>query len=167
MQMGNDRLETIIAGGSAATGEHAWRADPIVCADGFEISVQASWAHYCSPRPNYPKEYGGAEKDYAGPFTHVECGFPSAVPQPWKLGWFLGFFYWLHVFLWGKLKVWKWEPKNRALFEKIVREPNRLHLWTYYTEGLNDDPLETVYPYVPVDMVRDLIDLHGGEVDAE
>lgn len=35
------------------------------CADGFYVSVQASRGHYCEPRDN------------VGPWTHVECGFPS------------------------------------------------------------------------------------------
>ena len=40
----------------------------IVCKDGFKISVQASNCHYCNPRDNI------------GPYTHVECGFPSTKP---------------------------------------------------------------------------------------
>ena len=39
--------------------------EPIVCADGFEISIQAHTGVYCAPRNN------------EGPYTHVECGFPS------------------------------------------------------------------------------------------
>lgn len=35
-------------------------------------------------------------------------------------------------------------------------------LWRGYADGPGD-PTETVYGYVPVQMVRDLIDLHGGE----
>lgn len=38
---------------------------PICCVDGFNISVQASAGHYCAPR------------DSKGPWTEVECGFPS------------------------------------------------------------------------------------------
>ena len=37
----------------------------IECADGFEMSVQASSYHYCTPRNS------------VGPWTHVEVGFPS------------------------------------------------------------------------------------------
>lgn len=37
----------------------------IECKDGFTISIQASVYHYCKPRYNI------------GPWTHVECGFPS------------------------------------------------------------------------------------------
>jgi len=42
---------------------------PITCADGFEISVQASEFHYCTPRDNQ------------GPWTDVECGYPNG-PVP-------------------------------------------------------------------------------------
>jgi hypothetical protein len=38
----------------------------VVCADGFEMSVQASSGHYCSPR------------DDVGPYGTVEVGFPTA-----------------------------------------------------------------------------------------
>jgi hypothetical protein len=43
------------------------QCDKIECADGFALSVQASNFHYCTPR------------DYEGPYTHVEIGFPSEV----------------------------------------------------------------------------------------
>jgi len=36
------------------------------CNDGFSLSVQAGQSHYCAPRDN------------AGPWTHVELGYPSA-----------------------------------------------------------------------------------------
>lgn len=40
----------------------------IECADGFSLSVQASHGAYCSPRTNL------------GPWSHVEVGYPSAIP---------------------------------------------------------------------------------------
>ena len=39
--------------------------ETVVCADGFEMSVQASRGHYCSPRED------------VGPYTTVEIGFPN------------------------------------------------------------------------------------------
>lgn len=39
------------------------------CKDGFNISMQASKYHYCSPR------------DDVGPYTHVELGFPSEAEE--------------------------------------------------------------------------------------
>ena len=55
--------------------EPASCAPPLVCRDGFSMSVQASEYHYCSPRNN------------EGPWMEFECGFPSG-PAPelkeWK-----------------------------------------------------------------------------------
>lgn len=51
-----------------------WRPLPqIVCADGFQMSVQASRHNYCEPR---------ADK---GPWISVEIGFPSKIePLLWE-----------------------------------------------------------------------------------
>lgn len=76
----------------------------IQCADGFSISVQAGECMYCTPRQN------------EGPWTHVECGYPSSHP-------------------------------GEDLME-YVEDP--------------DNPLGTVYGYVPVEVVETLIATHGG-----
>jgi len=55
----------------------------VKCADGFTMSVIAYASAYCTPRPGWPEEWGGVDEDYAGPFTHVEVGFPSQRPEPW------------------------------------------------------------------------------------
>ena len=47
-------------------GDWGWLVRGMVCADGFEMSVQASSGHYCEPR-----------EDHAENYTHVEVGFPS------------------------------------------------------------------------------------------
>jgi len=45
---------------------------PVVCRDGFMMSVQVSEGHYCSPRGN------------TGPWTHVEVGYPNRIePLLW------------------------------------------------------------------------------------
>lgn len=80
-----------------------WVVPTITCKDGFNLSVQASEYHYCSPR----------EKQ--GPWYQVEVGFPSQKPE----------------------------------------------LITDYAENA-DDPTGTVYGYVPVELVNQLIALHGG-----
>ena len=87
----------------------------ITCADGFTVSVQASWAHYAHDS-NGRRPF--AHEDTVLPWTLVEVGYPSARPEPWD----------------------QW-----AL--------------------LADDPsnFECIYGYVPVDMVRRLIQFHGGE----
>lgn len=43
--------------------------EPVVCADGFRMSVQASSFHYCSPRTN------------EGPWTSVEIWCCGCVPE--------------------------------------------------------------------------------------
>lgn len=45
----------------------------IVCRDGFSISVQARESAYCEPRQD------------VGPYTKVECGYPSSVPLSERL----------------------------------------------------------------------------------
>ena len=40
----------------------------VVCQDGATVSIQAGGTHYCTPR------------DYDGPYTAVEAGFPSVAP---------------------------------------------------------------------------------------
>lgn len=77
-----------------------------ICVDGFSISIQASRFAYCSPREN------------EGPYSHVECGFPSDVP-----GW---------------------------------------ELLTYAQDKY--DPTNTIYPWVPYDIVRAELLSHGGPV---
>lgn len=76
----------------------------IKCSDGFEMSVQASSGHYCSPRDSY------------GPWSAVEVGYPSA-------------------------KVDSFMP---------------------YIDGSDSNPTDTVYGYVPIELVVDAIAAHGG-----
>lgn len=51
----------------------------IRCADGFAVSVIAGWGTYCRPRPGW----GDVDPCYAGPYTHVEVGYPTERPEPW------------------------------------------------------------------------------------
>ena len=90
----------------------------ITCADGFKVSVIAGYGAYCSPRP-HGFSAGDPGRDYEGPYTAVEVGFPSERPEPWGI----------------------WE--------------------LLCDDGGN--PTETVYGYVPIETVRALITLHGGE----
>ena len=105
------QLEEIIAVGRAKPRPE------IVCQDGFTMSVQSSWAHYCSPRPEYTERAYDAEEP--GPFFTLEVGFPSERPEPWA----------------------EWKE------------------WCDSTTETTD----TVYGYVPVEAVRALVALHGGE----
>lgn len=45
-----------------------WLTKRLICKDGFEMSVQASNVHYCSPRI-----------DNADYYSEVEVGFPTTV----------------------------------------------------------------------------------------
>lgn len=79
---------------------------PIKCADGLELSVQASVTHYCSPRNGI------------GPWTAVEIGYPS----------------------------------------------ERVEEFMEYAEN-PDEPTDTVYGRVPVEVVEAVIEKHGGIVE--
>ena len=86
----------------------------ITCKDGVTLSVVAGAGSYCSPRPGF-----GSSRDYEGPYTAVEVGFPSARPEPWLE-------------------------------------------WCSFADDA-EKPTETVYGWVPVEMVAALIQSHGGE----
>jgi hypothetical protein len=58
-----EQLQALLAVPRSA--EHFSTVTPITCADGLQVSVQASRDHYCSPRND------------TGPWTHVEVGFPT------------------------------------------------------------------------------------------
>lgn len=74
------------------------------CADGFEVSIQASEFHYCQPRDN------------SGQYWEVELGFPTSHPG-----------------------------------EEVAA----------FAEDEND-LTGTVYGYVPIELVDDLLQSHGG-----
>jgi hypothetical protein len=87
----------------------ATRNKRVICADGFEMSVQAHQSAYCSPRADNAEKY-----------TSVEIGFPSAR-----------------------------EPMLMEFADEV------------------DRPTETVYGYVPVQVVTNVLAKHGGIVDGE
>ena len=80
----------------------------VTLTSGVRMSIQASVAHYCTPRSN------------TGPYTTVEVGFPTAVFP--------------------------------SLLE-YADEPDR--------------PTETVYGYVPVEIVKQIIKQEGGILKGE
>lgn len=73
-------LEAIIAHGNRDADYRSTRPNSITCKDGFRLSVIAGNGTYCDPRPDW---FNGVPADYAGPYTHVEVGFPSERPEPW------------------------------------------------------------------------------------
>ena len=82
----------------------------VYCADGFNMSVQASKTHYCSPRVD----------GLSAIYRQVEIGFPS---------------------------------EREALLDEYAEDKDR------YTE--------TVYPWVPSQLVALIISKHGGMVSGE
>ena len=44
----------------------------VTCADGFDVSIQCSSGHYCSPRKDL---------DDVSLYTHFELGFPSELDE--------------------------------------------------------------------------------------
>ena len=128
-------LETIIARGNRRNvpgkdWPECWEMEQnnrITCADGFSLSVIAGPGAYCTPRPKMVPHLPAMPYDdeiddayFSGPYTHVEVGFPSAKPKPWKKS------------------------------------------WRQYSESPGS-PTATVYSWVPVELVRDLVQRHGGE----
>jgi len=85
------------------------RNKQVVCADGFNMSVQAHDGAYCEPRLDAQRKY-----------TLVEIGFPS---------------------------------KEEPLIMPWCEDESK--------------PTETVYGYVPVDVVTNVIVKHGGMVEGE
>ena len=85
------------------------RNKQVVCADGFNMSVQAHDGAYCEPRLDAQRKY-----------TLVEIGFPSA-EEPLIMPW----------------------CEN------------------------DHQPTNTVYGYVPVDIVTNVIVKHGGMVEGQ
>lgn len=129
------RLSEIVANGNRGRGSN-W----IICVDGFKLSVIAGLHVYCTPRPG-GFEHDDVPDDYPGPYTHVEVGFPSERPEPWAC----------HHRADGQ----EWCDRT----EEPLTEP---HGWECYAED-GEKPTETVYAYVPVLFVEQLIKLHGGE----
>ena len=85
------------------------RYTPVLCADGFSMSVQAHESAYCQPRENNAPSY-----------VEVEVGFPN---------------------------------REEPMLLDYAEEPDR--------------PTNTVYAWVPVQVVTNVIAKHGGAVDGE
>jgi hypothetical protein len=127
-------------GGGLAFKEQAPR---IECADGFSVSVQASKTHYSTPRSD------------DGPYTHVECGFArypeGASPVAPAV----------EVTCVDESDVFaRFDARRRAHRHEYVFVGE----WREWAE---DDCGDTVFGYVPVDVVVAWINAHGGvAVDA-
>lgn len=124
------------------------RNNIIECRDGFLMSVVSGVGVYCLPKPALydPPDnwFENVPADYDGPFTHVEVGFPSERPEPWEC-----------------------HHERDGCYGLGVDAPaNEASGWKCYCES-PETPTDTVYAYVPAQMVRLLIQLHGGEINYE
>lgn len=88
-------------------GKYGRLCKQVTCQNGLNLSVQASFTHYCEPRND------------EGPYTHVEVGYPNR--------------------------------KVEALME-YAESPTR--------------PTDTVYAFVPVALVEQVILENGGLANA-
>jgi hypothetical protein len=108
----------------------------IICNDGFKMSVIAHWGAYCSPRPSYCRNNNYGRDEPCG-----ECNDGGMMGEANCD--YTGPFYSLEM----GFPTQRPEPWN--LWQEFVDDP--------------DQPTNTVYPQVPVTMLRELIALHGGE----
>jgi len=88
----------------AMVAKHGWVIPRLACADGYEVSIQASAGHYCAPR-----------LDDGHPYSSFELGYPTAADEE---------------------------------FTDYADDPER--------------PLDTVYGRVPVDVILQVLEKHGG-----
>lgn len=109
----------------------------VKCADGFSISIQGgTYGHYCKPKGLVTfKPYGHTNVDV---YEEVELGFPT----------YTGFI--MRTMLWLAKKFPKQVKCNNRLIGEYAEEPS--------------NPENTVYAYVPIEIVEKLIAVHGGIV---
>jgi hypothetical protein len=123
----------------------------IVCKDGTSLSVQASRTHYCKPR-----------YDDCIPYFSVEVGFPSIrPPEEWR-EYFDG--RWQKLGLAGYIKrIWK----DKSSIYWNLKHLQGLGRWRLkQLLSFKDNATDSVYGYVPVELVEDFINSHGG-IDEE
>lgn len=92
----------------AATDDRFYIVPPVICKDGFKMSVQHSSWHYCLPRIDYAERKGYE-------FDSYEIGYPS-------------------------------EAEDILL--PFAENP--------------ECPTDTVYPFVPAQIVEQVAEMHGG-----
>lgn len=112
----------------------------IECVDGFTVSVIAGAGTYCEPRPAFCMfgyDIDGAETSCT---KHDEPLVGGNHPCNYE------------------------GPYTHVEVGMPSEAPEPWEIWSEFVEDA-DEPTDTVYARVPVEDVRDLIALHGGEVD--
>ena len=131
--------------------------DRIVCNDGESVSIQVGEYLYCVPRIN------------SAPWFAVEAGFPSCVPpDSWKHyadNW--------HIPITVKLRNFRFRILFSAQSDYIYCKTGNKYI--NFIKGLRrgikrewpvlimPSPCNTIYGYIPVEVVQEFIDKHGGE----
>jgi len=133
------RINRIVRRGTRIGPPHD---NTIRCRDGFTVSVIAHWGTYCTPRPTFcMNEDLGILKRYLKP-----CG--ECKPD--------GYFDDAHCAYRG--------PYTHVEVGFPSLRPEPWSDWeSYFDGGGQDDPTQSVYAYVPVEMVKRLIIKHRGE----
>ncbi len=129
--------------------------DAIVCNDGTIISVQASETHYCKPRSNY------------GPWYLVEVGFPTATPPDSWHGYFEGEFHSNRIERFFKVyrkSLFRGTP--RKYYDNYLDWIGDIYRHVRRTVALAVSPIgcDSIYAWIPVELVREYIEAHGGEL---
>jgi len=151
----------------------------IVCVDGVGLSVQASSGHYCEPRIDGPVTY-----------YSVEVGYPDIVPplswKPYAEEWSKPLLDKIKSFKWAikdRFKRWfkevriscisgyeLWQDKElsaqaalRLTWQRIREHSYRgTAIRIYWRDLWNPMPKNTIYAWIPIELVAEFIAEHGG-----
>ncbi len=127
----------------------------VVCKDGTSLSVQASESHYCMPRTNGPG------------WIEVEIGFPTETPTVSWMQYFDGTWYdtkW-ERFTKEYISRIKWAFKGLEYYNGVTKKIGAISRSIKRALRMSVTPMgcDSVYGYVPVELVREYIEMHGGE----
>jgi hypothetical protein len=127
-------LEEIIAKGNR--GHYGYKDNSVItCADGFHMSVIAGGGTYSTPKPAFCSCYFRKQLSSAYVVEPAGHEVPHDYPGPYT--------------------------DVEVGFPSMRPEP--WGQWEPYCESGDEDWSGSVYGFVPVDMVRALVALHGGE----
>lgn len=121
----------------------------IKCKDGVNLSVQAGAMLYCTPRTDY------------GPYSKVEVGFPSIrPPDAWEEYYDGGG--WQVTGIIGTLARWL---NDRSMIWWGIKESvrtKRINFSLRHKLSLRDNATNSVYAWIPIELVNEFIESHGG-----
>ncbi|KKM95293.1 hypothetical protein LCGC14_1189690 [marine sediment metagenome] len=121
----------------------------IICNDGASVSIQASETSYCTPRSDY------------APWGAVEAGFPNVIPPD---SWAEYAEQWhsenLFADVRGDLHM-AWFSLRSRKFRMSMSVKHWIRSAWLRIQRLK--PTDTVYGWLPVELVKEFIDVHGGE----